>query len=102
MINPVHKLKRRVVYADGRPPHWTPDTVSGWLATGIKDKNDVEIFEGDVVQFGEHDRQGVIVLKDAMFQIEHDDKFTMLGKCKGFIEVEVIGHITEEEHHERN
>ena len=66
-----------------------------WLGSGINDKHGHEIFEGDKVVFGEHDTEGVIVFKDAMFKIAHGDKFTVLGNCPGFIDIEVIGHIEE-------
>ena len=101
MINPVHKVKHRIVFADGTPPHWTIDAFSGWLATGINDCKGREIFEGDKVVFGELEKQGVITFTVGSFGIsfEQDGKylFCPLRQTKGFIDVEVIGHITEEE-----
>lgn len=67
------------------------------IGTGIADKHGREVIEGDRVIFGEHDTEGVIVFKNAMFQIKHGDKFTVLGNCPGFIETEVVGHIEEDE-----
>lgn len=99
-INPVHKVKRRVVFADGTPPHWTIDAFSGWLATGVKDKNGLEIIEGDKVIFGELEKEGVIIFKDGAFGIAHKEfekeLFISLYRAKDFLQVEVIGHITEE------
>lgn len=98
-INPVHKVKRRVVFADGTPPHWTIDAFSGWLATGINDCKGREIFEGDKVIFGELEKEGVIIFKDGAFGIAHKEfekeLFISLYRAKDFLQVEVIGHITE-------
>lgn len=99
MTEHMHNFKWHVRYKDNyKPPRWSYDGRECWLGSGINDHNGVEIFEGDKVIFGERDTQGVIVFKDAMFQIKHSDKFTALGNCQGFIEVEVIGHIAEEDY----
>lgn len=75
----------------------------GWLGSGIADKNGTEIYEGDKVVFGEYDTEGVIVFKDAMFQIAYDaddgkELFCILGRCRDFLDVEVVGHIAEEDY----
>lgn len=99
MKTPIHHFKWYVRYVNNyKPARWSGDGRPCWLGSGIKDKHGYEIYEGDKVIFGEHDTQGVIVFKDAMFQIKHGDKFTVLGNCQGFIEVEVIGHIEEDEY----
>lgn len=106
MINPVHKVKRRVVYTNGRPPHWYEDSAVGWLTTGVKDCKGREIFEGNKIIFGELEKEGVIIFKDGAFGIAHKEfekeLFISLYRAKDFLQVEVVGHITEEEHHERN
>lgn len=70
-----------------------------WLGTGVNDKNGVEIYEGDKVVFGELDKTGTVNFRNAMFVIDHDnsDNFTVLGNTAGFVKIEVVGHVTEED-----
>ena len=101
MKTPIHNFKRRVVHADNSiAPYWTANAQNGWLASGIKDKNGVEIFEGDKVIFGEDDSEGVIVFKNAMFQIKFMrygvETYSVLGHAKEFLAIEVVGHIEED------
>lgn len=101
MLNPSHKIKRYVVSNDGTPPYWYEDAAAGWLTTGVKDCKGREIFEGDKVIFGEFEKEGVIIFKDGAFGIAHKEfekeLFISLYRAKDFLQVEVVGHITEEE-----
>ena len=100
MKEPDHKVKRHVVLlSNKKKPYWIENPVHGWLGTGMSDRNGVEIFEGDRVKFGEHDNTGVIEFSNSMFIIQHDDsyRFTVLGNTAGFVDVEVVGHIAEEQ-----
>lgn len=93
MKYPVHHLKNMWGQLEQKPC---------WLGSGITDINSVEIFEGSKVIFGEHELCGVVVFKDAMFQIayysdDNEQYHSILGSCHGFVDVEVVGHIQEEE-----
>lgn len=104
MTEHMHNFKWHVRYKDNyKPPRWAYDGRICWLGSGINDRNGVEIFEGDKVVFGEYDTQGVIIFKDAMFQIAYDaddgkELFCILGRCRDFLDVEVVGHIAEEDY----
>ena len=103
MNNPVHKIKRYVTYDDGREPHWTPDTISGWLATGVKDKKGVEIYEGNIVRYWIKQQPiisvvefnaGEIILVDPSDNLVDRLVDRLLSAFYGD-ELEVIGHIAE-------
>ena len=100
MKEPNHKVKHHFVpFSDKEKPHWYQNRVRGWLGSSLKDKNNHVIFEGDRVKFGELGNTGTVAFRNAMFVIDHDhaDKFTVLGNTVGFVDVEVIGHIAEEQ-----
>lgn len=91
MIEPVHKIKRYVVYGDGRPPHWTEDSVSGWLSSGILDKNGKEIFEGDKLKVFD-DEFHAVSFEEGRFRVGKYSDLAVFPKAN----LEVIGHIVEE------
>lgn len=97
MNNPVHKVKRWVTYDDGREPHWTDDTAVGWLATGVIDKNGVEIHEGNIVRYwvGDEEIKCEVEFGEGAFLLFEDGVF--LKSLEEFYgdELEIIGHIAE-------
>lgn len=98
MINPVHRLKKFVRYAgDEKPSSSYITDANGWLGSGVKDCNGVEIYEGDIVILG--NQRGVVRFDNAQFYIDRDGDeavpFTLNRLCSPFIEV--VGHIAEEQ-----
>lgn len=91
MKPPVHRWKEHVTYADGREPHWTFDGKPCWLATGVEDKNGVEIYEGDRVSVRDHEQPYTVMFADGKFWL---GKYylTYFHNAK----LEVVGHIAEE------
>lgn len=98
MNNPIHKIKRWVTYVDmyNCTPHWTPDTVQGWLATGVKDKNGVEIYEGHIVRRWIDGKAVIYTVEFAgdAFILKNETCDRLLGAIYGD-ELEIIGHIVE-------
>ena len=78
-------------------PHWYQNSARGWLGSGITDRNDKEIFEGDTVLLD--NRLGVVRFANAQFYIDRDGDedvpFTLNRLCSPFIEV--VGHVAEEQ-----
>lgn len=105
MINPVHKVKRWVTYDDGREPHWTDDTAVGWLATGVIDKNGVEIHEGHIVRYNNEPKAVLpVVFEHGAFGLKSPNIY--VGKIELLIfkpdKLEIIGHIAEGKHEQDN
>lgn len=97
--NPVHRLKKFVTYADGREPYWYKTEAVGWLSTGIKDRNGVEIFEGHKVKLWvdkDYAVEGTVVFSDSAFKIEE----WLLTDIES-LDIEVIGHVEEDEWEKR-
>ena len=88
MINPTHRLKKFIKYSgDGKADDFHVTEVRGWLGSGVKDKNGVEIFEDDIVKF-EGGVCGSVRFDNAQFYID------LSGQETPF--VEVVGHIATE------
>jgi len=59
--------------------------------TGLKDKNDKLIFEGDIISFF-HDPAAICTWNHEWHQFEFDTK-TMKYPCKNYKDLEIIGNI---------
>lgn len=70
----------------------TPETVS--QHTGLKDKNGVEIYEGDILNYGEYLNSHVVVFRNGCFwgqSIEHVEPIG-IGLYNALEDLEVIGN----------
>ena len=94
MKTPVHHWKEHVTYADGREPHWTFDGKPCWLATGVEDKNGVEIYEGDIISVLEHEYPFTVMFADGKFWLSNNCMKCYLTYFRNS-KLEVVGHIEE-------
>ena len=95
MKEPVHNVKRQVKRNLDKSYHWAePFQVYGWLGSGVKDRNGVEIFEGDLVNCGSIDGVMTVVFNRGVFCLENHIETYELPDCKADT-FEVIGHIAE-------
>ena len=95
MTNQIHKMRKRVYYADNsKPPYWLNTDAHGWLATGVTDHDGDEIYEGDIVHFDEYGKDYVVNFYHGSFWL--GDSSILLGGCsrKGLC---IVGHVAEEQ-----
>ena len=96
MQAPIHKIKKLIVYGDNsRPPRWSRQTVSGYLATGVIDKNGNEISEGDIVHHYElgTELESVVTFHDGAFLLKHKLSGIESPLFEYVGEIEVVGHV---------
>jgi len=98
MKTPVHNIK---LYSNNNipcpdstwyksAPHWYQNSASGWLGSGVKDINGVEIYEGDIILLD--GKKFVATIDEGSFIIKDETgEFYYLEPLLG----EIIGHIAE-------
>ena len=91
MTNPTHRLKKFVRYVgDEKPASCYLTNASGWLGSGVKDINGVEIYEGDIILLD--GKKFVATIDEGSFIIKDETgEFYYLEPLLG----EIIGHIAE-------
>ena len=97
MKEPDHKVKRHFVpFSNKEKPHWVEYPVHGWLGSGVKDCNGVEIFEGDLLA----DRDGElseVVFVDGKFMASPFSHHGWIPLADIADALEVDGHIADGE-----
>lgn len=100
MKEPDHKVKRHIVpFNDKEKPYWIENPVHGWLASGVKDRNGNEIFEGDIIEIDMTPNHPLPIFYHAAVTFEQG---TFKLKEKPLNEfsksqLEIVGHIVEED-----
>ena len=98
MKTPFHRFKNAYCSVEGvgKLDSWSFCEFYGWLGTGMYDRNGVEIFEGDIVQFETFEKETATVLfHDGAFWLGNRQLRELPVIC--YSTLEVVAHITLEE-----
>lgn len=92
MTESIYKIKRYFINSDNEIV-WVTHECNGWLGTGLCDRNGVEIYEGDLIKFGDESEIYTVIFDDAAFWLGSNEYFLYHFEPS---ELEVVGHVAGE------